>query len=181
MRAVLIGTNRTGKPIVRRIIVVTPSTVKLLDPFVHNTVNGRFLNVPLWSLKQIPGVLRSRTTNLHRFPLRFVMNGRTPTVVTTKDGKYVGQDGEFVALLAAKMNATPVYSSKVSVNGKFYYGYRQTGNATHGTFVEVIHGRADVVANGHFLKDYHCYWAELTRHVRRVYCTRTVVSRIGIL
>lgn len=161
----LTGTDRTGQPTVDRIIVVTRSTVKLLDPFVHNTVNGRFLNVPLRSLKRIPGLLRSRTANLHRFPLRFVINGRTPTVVTTDDGKYVGQDGEFVTLLAAKMNATPVYTSKVPENGKFYYGYRQTGDRAHGTFAEVVHGRADVVANGHFLKDYHCYWAELTRHV----------------
>lgn len=148
-----------------RVIVVTPTTVKLLDPFVHNAVGGRFENIPLWSLKRIPDILRSRISDLRRFPLRFVINNRMPTVIATKSGAYTGQDGTFAAVLAAKMNATPVYFSELDKNGKLYYGYKQTAKETYGTFAAVIDGRADLSANGHFLKDYNCYLAELTRHV----------------
>lgn len=148
---------------------MTPTIIKLLDPFVHNAVGGRFENIPLWSLKQIPDILRLRISNLRRFPLRFVINNRMPTVIATNSGAYIGQDGTFAAVLAAKMNATPVYFSELSNNGKLYYGYKQKKNETYGTFATVIHGRADISVNGHFLKDYNCYLGELTRHVNDKY------------
>lgn len=144
---------------------MTPNVVKLLDPFVHHVVNGRFLNISLKSLQRIPGILRAQIRNLRRFPLRFVINHRTPTVVATNSGTYVGQDGTFAAVLADKMNATPVYVNELTDAGKIYYGYRRTGDKAYGTFAGVIDGRADISVNGHFLKDYNCYSAELTRHV----------------
>lgn len=159
----------------RRTIVVTPNAVRLLDPFVHNADNGWFTTVPLRSLDRIPRVLRSRTRNLRRFPLRFVINYRTPTVVASPDhGGFVGQDGTFAAVLAASMNATPVYGIETSANGKISYGYREArdNRSSYGTFGAVVDGRADVSVNGHFLKDYGCYLAELTRHVRRSYVVR---------
>lgn len=165
-----------------RIIVVTPTIIKILDPFAHNAVNGRFVNVPLRSLERIPDILRSRIRNLHRFPLRVVINERTPTVVpTTNGGAYMGQDGTFAAVLAAQMNATPVYHSEWSGYGKITYGYRRTRNGTYGTFAGVIDGWADVSVNGHFLKDYNCYMAELTRHVSVIYVTIVADSFLLII
>jgi len=172
--------------------VVTPTVVKLLDPFVHHTVHGgRFTNVPLRSLERIPLALKSRTKNLRRFPLRFVISYRTPTVVAAEsvaeaadeasggDGtRFVGQDGTFAAVLAATMNATPVYTVETSANGKIHYGYKPAaGNQTtsYGTFAGVVDGRADVSVNGHFLKDYNCYSAELTRHVSSRQIPRTLL------
>lgn len=149
-----------------RVIVVTPTAIKLLDPFVRDTIDGRFSSIPLWAPERIPGTLQSRIKNLHRLPFRIVINKRVPTVIATESGVYIGQDGAFAAVLAAKMNATPVYISDPSLNGKIYYGYKQTSNRTYGTFAGVVDGYADVSVNGHFLKDYNCYSAELTRHVR---------------
>lgn len=149
-----------------RIIVVMPTKIKLLRPFDHNNADsGRFTNIPLRSLRQIPGILQSRIKNLHLFPLRVVINDRTPTVVTMNGGTYVGQDGAFAAVLAAKMNATPVYISDKANRAKIYYGYKRTSKGSDGTFAGLIDGWADISVNGHFLKDYHCYSAELTRHV----------------
>lgn len=148
-----------------RIIVVLPTKIKLLDPYVHDDDDGgRFASIPLRSLKQIPGILRSRNRNLHRFPLRVAIISRPATVVPTKSGRYTGQDGAFAAVLAAKLNATPVYVTNFS-NTKIYYGYKQTDVGSYGTFSGLIEGRADISVNGHFLKDYNCYSVELTRHV----------------
>ncbi|CAH1716257.1 unnamed protein product [Aphis gossypii] len=148
-----------------KIIVVTQTVIKILDPFADNAVDGRFLNVPPRSLRRIPSILHSRIGNLRRFPLRFIVNNRIPTVIAMRDGTFVGQDGAFATVLAAKMNATPVYISHPSANGKIYYGYRWIGGRAYGTFAGVIDGWADVSINGHFLKDYNCYLAELTRHI----------------
>jgi len=162
-----------------RIIVITPTTMKLLDPFVDNAVDGRFSNVPLRSKDRLPAMLKSRIKNLRLFPLRFVINERTPTVIVTTDTDgvaYGGQDGMFAALLAAKMNATPVYISEPSDNGKIAYGYKRSGGKAYGTFAGVVDGWADVSVNGHFLKDYGCYTAELTRHVNNNNSNVDVVS-----
>jgi len=91
-----------------------------------------------------------------------------PTVIAARGGTYIGQDGTFATVLAAKMNATPVYISEPSTNGKIHYGYRRRAGRAYGTFAGVIGGLADVSVNGHFLKDYNCYLAELTRHVNAI-------------
>lgn len=152
--------------------MITRTAIKLLDPFARDVVDSPFSNVPLRSAGLVPAELNSRIRNMRLSPLRFAINRRPPTVVaTTTDGgglAYVGQDGTFAALLAAKMNATPVYVSEPSDNGKIYYGYRRSGDRAYGTFAGVVDGTADVSVNGHFLKDYNCHMAELTRHVRIV-------------
>ncbi|XP_050436617.1 uncharacterized protein LOC126843260 [Adelges cooleyi] len=88
-----------------------------------------------------------------------------PTVIRGEgNGTFIGIDGSFANVLAKTMNATPVYLTE-KYYAKIFYGNKKYNGSNYGTMAAVVDRRAELTANGHFLRDYGCYVGELTRHI----------------
>lgn len=131
-------------------------------PFISCLHDGFFVEIPFWDVAQMADQVGGYIKNMSGCPLHISMYPREQTAVLLNNGRFEGQDGKMISLLAERMNFTPV----IQVNrSKLTYGFRVVNGTYDGTFANLVYGISDISMNGHFVKEYRCDTIELTRQV----------------
>lgn len=121
------------------------------SPFNNVVLNGKIDIFYTDRYKELTDTIKYRMRNMHKHKLNISMFSKRITSVMDKTGEFHGSDAKILAVLANKMNFTPVL--KVPNDGE-RYGYRSENGTFTGALGDIIYHRSVFVSNAMFLKDY---------------------------